>query len=513
MRGWSIRVWELFCALLWKGVSFIPKKKWSQKTRDFLELRDPNHWHIAVKQLQKCAAENPNIAWIHAASAGELLQVVPLLKTLNQRHHYFFFVTYLSPEARPFLNQIPGLAASVALPLETGGAYRALLKQNIIRAFFLVRYDFWPSLLYHLEAQNVPRFLLAATLKSTQKPGILTRRIQFKMRLICLNWFTHLFASNADEWPQYIAQGLDTKSTLVGDPKWHQVLAKAQDWKQNGVSEKIRPLSYFLSHLRFTLNKTVIVFGSPHYEELQVCSRLLENLPGVFILVAPHTLEESHITKIESMCKNQPPMRFSHLLKTRSWQIWNQLAPQISRSTSGFHNDPMEENSVDPLSPGAGVVHPKGPTLGSTLGLTPEAPMNLNHGNLLILDEVGYLWELYSQADIAIIGGGFDGQLHNTLESAALGIPTLFGSQVYRAKEAQTLVHRAAAKTFDTPIKMFQFLSDCVTVATRVGRAEKLLTSEWRELHKIKTNATALFKEIPNAGEMVSAVVARLHAL
>jgi 3-deoxy-D-manno-octulosonic-acid transferase len=44
-----------------------------------------------------------------------------------------------------------------------------------------------------------------------------------------------------------------------------------------------------------------------------------------------------------------------------------------------------------------------------------------------IVDRVGILYRLYALADLAYVGGGFSGAVHNTMEPAALGVPVAIG--------------------------------------------------------------------------------------
>jgi 3-deoxy-D-manno-octulosonic-acid transferase len=59
---------------------------------------------------------------------------------------------------------------------------------------------------------------------------------------------------------------------------------------------------------------------------------------------------------------------------------------------------------------------------------------------VVVVDRVGVLAELYGVADIAYVGGGFGGAgLHSVVEPAALGVPVLFGPRFGNALEADAL--------------------------------------------------------------------------
>ena len=50
---------------------------------------------------------------------------------------------------------------------------------------------------------------------------------------------------------------------------------------------------------------------------------------------------------------------------------------------------------------------------------------------VLIVDVMGILSKVYHYADVAYIGGGFNGGLHNTLEAAVYGVPVTFYGEAY----------------------------------------------------------------------------------
>lgn len=68
--------------------------------------------------------------------------------------------------------------------------------------------------------------------------------------------------------------------------------------------------------------------------------------------------------------------------------------------------------------------------------------------NVLIVDSIGKLSQIYSLANLAIVGGGFTGKLHNILEPAVYGIPLLFGPHYTRFSEAVEMVEKRAAISF-----------------------------------------------------------------
>ncbi len=69
---------------------------------------------------------------------------------------------------------------------------------------------------------------------------------------------------------------------------------------------------------------------------------------------------------------------------------------------------------------------------------------------VVVVDRVGVLGELYALADVAYVGGGFGRRgLHSVLEPAALGSPVLFGPRHANAREAGELIARGGAVAVD----------------------------------------------------------------
>lgn len=76
-------------------------------------------------------------------------------------------------------------------------------------------------------------------------------------------------------------------------------------------------------------------------------------------------------------------------------------------------------------------------------GLTAE-----NRAEVLIVDQRGFLAEIYALGDVAYVGGGFGRQIHSIIEPIAHGLPVAFGPKFDRSPEALTLV--AAGVGFST---------------------------------------------------------------
>lgn len=83
-------------------------------------------------------------------------------------------------------------------------------------------------------------------------------------------------------------------------------------------------------------------------------------------------------------------------------------------------------------------------TLNSDSVLYSENPSqsSLEKTNILIIDGIGILKYTYKYCDLALIGGGFIDGIHNILEPAAFGVPSVFGPNHHKFPEAEQLISR-----------------------------------------------------------------------
>jgi len=97
--------------------------------------------------------------------------------------------------------------------------------------------------------------------------------------------------------------------------------------------------------------------------------------------------------------------------------------------------------------------------------------------DVVIVDRVGVLGDLYAVADVAFVGGGFHAAgLHSVLEPAAFGAPVLFGPRYANSREASLLLAAdAATSASDAPtleIAIGHWLED-ITARRHAGDAAR----------------------------------------
>jgi 3-deoxy-D-manno-octulosonic-acid transferase len=70
---------------------------------------------------------------------------------------------------------------------------------------------------------------------------------------------------------------------------------------------------------------------------------------------------------------------------------------------------------------------------------------SLDKYDVVILDSIGMLSNVYRYATIAYVGGGFNKHIHNVLEPAVFGVPVIFGTNFSKSVEATELIKEGGA--------------------------------------------------------------------
>ncbi len=108
---------------------------------------------------------------------------------------------------------------------------------------------------------------------------------------------------------------------------------------------------------------------------------------------------------------------------------------------------------------------------------------------VLIIDTVGQLANAYAYGQIAYVGGGFTGKLHNILEPAVFGLPVLFGPKHERFPEAEMYIREGIGFTvsnresflvrYDAILKDIVALSEKTVafVESNAGATDKIIDS------------------------------------
>ena len=134
---------------------------------------------------------------------------------------------------------------------------------------------------------------------------------------------------------------------------------------------------------KYCEGKSVFILGSSWLVEEEMVHAIYQRIPLDLTIIAPHDISEKHLYEIEAM----------------------------------FGDECIRLSEIN--------------------GLTSET--------VILIDCIGILHLLYQLANIAFIGGGYTGKLHNILEPAAYGIPVVFGPRHDKFPEAEEFIAKGLA--------------------------------------------------------------------
>lgn len=92
---------------------------------------------------------------------------------------------------------------------------------------------------------------------------------------------------------------------------------------------------------------------------------------------------------------------------------------------------------------------------------------NLADYDVFIIDTIGILTKIYSEAGIAYVGGGFGNPgVHNILEPATFGVPIVIGPNYSHFAEAAALVNMEGCISITTPTELHQAFENLIQNGT-----------------------------------------------
>ena len=189
---------------------------------------------------------------------------------------------------------------------------------------------------------------------------------------------------------------------------------------------------------------------------------------------------DNHVDYIKEFIGNEKAIVFGS-----SWQAEEKLAKMIFEKDQDVKliiapHDLKRVNNLKAIFPNAILYS----------DLKNSQTLESSNSQTLIIDSIGLLSRLYSYADIAVVGGGFqDSGLHNILEAATFGVPVIFGNQYKKNPEADDLIKSDGGKSFEHENEAAEFVL--------------FLLNNNEELESRSENAGRFVSQQPNSTELI----------
>jgi 3-deoxy-D-manno-octulosonic-acid transferase len=350
-----------------------------------------------MAQLYASKGNTKDLLWIHCASVGEFEQARPVI----EKHKATFpdvpvILTFFSPSGYELRKNYSFADAVFYLPMDTRGNAATFLDLVKPTKVIFVKYEFWRNYLGELKRRAIPVYLISAIFREEQHFfkfwGGYFRKI--------LKNFDHIFVQ--DDNSEMLLKMIGVENvTVCGDTRFDRVR------EVTGTDTQIEPLA------EFSQNSLCLVAGSTWPADEEILARFFKAEKGRYdkstklpfkLVIAPHEVDDSHISKLMSLFEEFKVVRYS----------------DVKKATAAIEAD------------------------------------------VFIIDTIGILSVAYRYGSVAYIGGGFGVGIHNILEAAAYGIPVIFGPKYQKFKEAKDLIKEGGAYSIDS----FEKFSDQVLQLT-----------------------------------------------
>lgn len=335
-------------------------------------------------------------AWFHFTSVGEFEQAKPLIEAIHPDTR--IILTYFSPSVAPNVESYPYFDAAVFLPVDTPSNAKRLMTLIKPTCLIFSRYDIWPNLVWKATQDEIPVVVIAGTIHPQSKRLGKILKSFFRSVHQCIILHCAVSEEDAERFQQLCVS--ENQVVVTGDTRYEQVYQRANS---------VEPGTEFFAG-QDTLTRPIFIAGSTYTDDEKV------------LLDTYHILQEGQ------------PELIPHLIivpheptPTRTAEI------QVALNKRHLSYICYSELSVD-------IV--------------------LRDIDVLIIDTVGILAQLYQLADVVFVGGSFHGSVHNVMEPAAMGKPIIFGPTIQNAYEASLLLDKGAAKLVRTPQQMASVITD-----------------------------------------------------
>ncbi|HEX7117309.1 MAG TPA: glycosyltransferase N-terminal domain-containing protein [Longimicrobiales bacterium] len=337
----------------------------------------------AVAGLEAWAAEarDPSrpLVWVHAPSVGEGLMAQAIVAALRTRRpDAQLAFTFFSPSAERLAARV-GADVSGYLPWDVRPDVRRALDALRPDVIAFVRTEIWPVLAREAVGRGARLALVNAVL------GAGSSRLRAGSRYLLGPAYARLDAVGAVAAPdaaRFARLGVCADRVRVtGDARFDQVWSRVERLREAGVRDR----HLLLARLADAAVTTVVAGSTWPADDARLVpafARARRSAP-FRLIAAPHEPDAAHLAALERAL-DAAGLRHARLAAV--------------------------EHGGEPL---------------------PE---------VVVVDRVGVLADLYAIADVAYVGGGFGrAGLHSVVEPAALGVPVLFGPRHGNAREADAL--------------------------------------------------------------------------
>lgn len=373
-------IWSLFVRYLARPLSYLLALV-SDRVRDQLQGR-PRAKDVAV-ELATLRRKFDDCVVFFCSSAGEYEQAKPVIDRLSSNSNVLCHVIFFSVSGTKFVRARKDKVSWTLSPMddvfEWGTIYAALRPSVTV----IVRHELWPAFLWAASEWSKIVVINAVV------PALLGRQSQLResLNLLAKAWllrFVDVVCVVSKKDQDFFLGRLrlsSDKIVITGDTKYDRVLERATESEKQ--ADKLREI--FRQTWQPAGAELTLIAGSIHLPDVDLLLDALNDsrMDRVKVIVVPHDVSSGNVAKIFDMIKNR-----------------GQTVEMFSEIKAG------------------------------------EFKFSGIHPRFIIVDELGYLFDLYAVADFSWVGGAVHDKVHNVLEPCAWGVPVSCGSRMENSQEA-----------------------------------------------------------------------------
>lgn len=249
----------------------------------------------------------------HSSSLGEFEQAKPIIERLKKENDIYVIITFFSPSGYDNSIKYPFADVIAYLPFDTGFNTRRFVRLLKPDLMIFMRYDIWPNLIWQLDRQNIPMFIVDATMneKSKRKFPVIK---SFHNNIY--NNITKILTVTENDLISFKEFKIDDdRIQAVGDTRFDRVYQKSLKAKGKKLFRE-----------DFFKDKKVLVMGSSWTPDEEVIipafTKVMMYDPDAILIIAPHEPTIAHLEEIENFLpKDLSSIRFSLLNNYKNERI------------------------------------------------------------------------------------------------------------------------------------------------------------------------------------------------
>ncbi|MFB3056272.1 MAG: 3-deoxy-D-manno-octulosonic acid transferase [Ignavibacteriaceae bacterium] len=243
--------------------------------------------------------------WFHSSSLGEFEQAKPIIQKIKVDKKYNIVITFFSPSGYDNSLKYPYADVISYLPFDTRTKAEKFIRIVQPDLFIMMRYDIWPNMIWKLKQENIPSFLVDATMKMNSVRALPIIKSFHKILFGDISKILTVSESDAESFKIFNCK--EEQINVVGDTRFDRVYQKS-----------VIAINKKLIQQSILKGKKILVAGSTWEQDEEVILpafiKLMKYEEDVVLIIAPHEPTLLHLEKIENEFADiLKTIRFSHL--------------------------------------------------------------------------------------------------------------------------------------------------------------------------------------------------------